>query len=236
MSFRKRRSRPTAARSTEPRRRGLTALSRATLVAGLFLTLVPGAEPGAAQTGSSVSAAPAVEGPIRWLMTSRELRRARDLDGPGEVVSFLEDFWRRRDPSPEDADNPFRQRFFQRVADADLLYEEENVRGSLSARGRVYILLGPPTRLAQFYERTPEVDLSRSRGRGGPKSRYLLVETWSYRPEDLAPELRQTLTATGWPVELELRFTAEGGRYTLRQGASLLDLAARSLVQNPLER
>ncbi|MFL6192760.1 MAG: hypothetical protein ACJ75H_01215 [Thermoanaerobaculia bacterium] len=40
------------------------------------------------------------EGPTRWLMLPEEARKYRRLRTTREVVDFVEEFWRRRDPDP----------------------------------------------------------------------------------------------------------------------------------------
>ncbi len=61
----------------------------------------------------------------------------------GEKERCLEDFWRRRDPTPETALNETLDEFQRRVAYTDLNYSEGR-RGALSDRGRVYVRYGPP--------------------------------------------------------------------------------------------
>jgi GWxTD domain-containing protein len=61
----------------------------------------------------------------------------------GEKERFLEDFWRRRDPTPETAINETLDEFQRRVAYADLNFSEGR-RGALSDRGRVYVRYGAP--------------------------------------------------------------------------------------------
>jgi GWxTD domain-containing protein len=61
----------------------------------------------------------------------------------GEKESYMEAFWRRRDPTPETATNELRDEFLRRVAFADINYSEGK-HGALSDRGRVYVRFGPP--------------------------------------------------------------------------------------------
>ena len=52
-------------------------------------------------------------------------------------ATFVEQFWSRRDPL-------FKQNFLRRVAFADRVFANEKMRGSLTDRGRVFVVLGPP--------------------------------------------------------------------------------------------
>ena len=66
----------------------------------------------------------------------------------GEQERFMEDFWKRQDPSPDTALNEVLEEFNRRVAYADIHYAESR-RGALSDRGRVYIRLGPPNEIQE---------------------------------------------------------------------------------------
>ncbi len=58
-------------------------------------------------------------------------------------------FWRARDPKPETPENEFRREFVRRVAFADEHFIDGPTRGSLTDRGMVFVLLGPPTGVAR---------------------------------------------------------------------------------------
>jgi GWxTD domain-containing protein len=67
----------------------------------------------------------------------------RILD-PAERDTFVVDFWKKRDPTPGDDRNEFRDEFEARAAFADYYFGALDVRGSLSDRGKVFVLLGKP--------------------------------------------------------------------------------------------
>ena len=54
-------------------------------------------------------------------------------------------FWKDRDPKPETASNEFKDEFDRRVAFADSRFTQAETRGSMTDRGMVFLLLGPPT-------------------------------------------------------------------------------------------
>jgi len=58
---------------------------------------------------------------------------------------FVTNFWKVRDPRPETPENEFREEFEWRVAYADAHLSEDETRGSLTDRGAVFLLVGPPT-------------------------------------------------------------------------------------------
>ncbi|HEY3053106.1 MAG TPA: GWxTD domain-containing protein, partial [Thermoanaerobaculia bacterium] len=60
-------------------------------------------------------------------------------------VRFIRDFWKRRDPTPATAQNEFRDTFERRVAFADRAFGSSDSRGSVTDRGKVFVLLGEPS-------------------------------------------------------------------------------------------
>jgi GWxTD domain-containing protein len=65
---------------------------------------------------------------------------------PGEQEAFLEDFWKRRDPSPETADNELRATFMERVAYANEHFGYKKIeKGMFTDMGRVFIRYGLPS-------------------------------------------------------------------------------------------
>jgi GWxTD domain-containing protein len=86
------------------------------------------------------------QGPVRWLLTSKESHEWAQLTTGGEREIFVEKFWAARNPTPGSSDNIFRTSFERRAAFADAYFrEDEEQRGSLTDRGMVFVLLGPPT-------------------------------------------------------------------------------------------
>ena len=85
------------------------------------------------------------EGPVRFLLTADERRGYARLLDPVTRSEFVTSFWKERDPKPETASNEFKDEFDRRVAFADSRFTQSETRGSLTDRGMVFILLGPPT-------------------------------------------------------------------------------------------
>ena len=173
------------------------------------------------------------EGPIRWLLLPTERREIRQVQDPEDAAAFIEEFWSRRDTRPEVPGNPFREAFEQRVAAADVLYAEEGIRGSLTARGRALILLGSPTHLSITTRPALAWETQNPDDRRVTTER-MSVEIWGYRREDLpASVLRAWLAkAKGGdePLALTLTFRTDRQRSQIMEGENLLDLASRSAV------
>ena len=85
-------------------------------------------------------------GPVKWIMTPDEKRAWASLAGGAEWQEFVDKFWEARNPQPGNPDNVFRTTFDRRVAFADANFvQQEETRGSMTDRGMVFVLLGPPT-------------------------------------------------------------------------------------------
>jgi GWxTD domain-containing protein len=61
-----------------------------------------------------------------------------------ERDQFIEAFWRRRDPNPDTEENEYRDEHYKRIAYANKNFAFENVSGSRTDRGRIYIRFGEP--------------------------------------------------------------------------------------------
>jgi GWxTD domain-containing protein len=86
------------------------------------------------------------EGPVRYLLSSQEKEQLGRVSSKADFDRFVKLFWAKRDPNLETRVNEFKADFDARVAAADKQFAEEGVRGSLTDRGRVLILLGAPAK------------------------------------------------------------------------------------------
>jgi GWxTD domain-containing protein len=85
------------------------------------------------------------EGPVQWIMTSDEMRAWKNVKTDQQAIDFIDLFWARRDPTPGTAVNEYHIDFDVYVNSADQQFAEKGRRGAMSDRGRVAIVLGPPT-------------------------------------------------------------------------------------------
>ncbi len=168
------------------------------------------------------------DGPVRWLMTPEEAKRVRRLRTGRQAIVFLEEFWQRRDPTPGDRANPFAEEFQRRVENADELYPENGVRGSMTDRGRALVLLGPPPLLRYGHEEVPAWNRGRREGRPAMQTRRIAVETWIYPLGDLPADYAALL---GDDLEVKLVFVVEAKRTYMVAGGRFLDLAARAALR-----
>ncbi len=126
-----------------------------------------------------------LEGPYRkWLnedvsyiITDEERTAFKRFSTDEEKEQFIEQFWLRRDPSPDTAENEFKEEHYRRIAYANERYAS-GIPGWKTDRGRIYITFGPPDEIESHpsggsYERPMEEG-------GGTTSTYPF-EKWRYR-------------------------------------------------------
>jgi GWxTD domain-containing protein len=85
------------------------------------------------------------DGPVRYLLTSQQRSDYARLSTLAERSEYVTEFWKAHDPHPETPENEFRMEFERRVAFADRRLGQQEARGSLTDRGMLFVLLGPPT-------------------------------------------------------------------------------------------
>lgn len=78
----------------------------------------------------------------RYIITAEETKIFRELP-PSARPRFIDEFWERRDPTPETEVNEFRDTYFARIEEANRLFRGPRP-GWLQDRGRAYVLFGPP--------------------------------------------------------------------------------------------
>ena len=96
------------------------------------------------------------ESPVSYLLSSQQRRDYSRLSDPRSRSEFITEFWKTRDPRPETPENEAREEFEKRVAFADAQLSQDETRGSLTDRGMVFVLLGPPTWVGRKPIRTGE--------------------------------------------------------------------------------
>jgi len=114
---------------------------------------------------------------VAYIITDEEKAAFKALKTDEEREQFIEQFWLRRDPTPETVENEFKEDHYARIAYANERFQSGKP-GWKTDRGRIYILYGKPTEIESHpaggqYERPFEEG-------GGSTSTYPF-ETWRYR-------------------------------------------------------
>jgi GWxTD domain-containing protein len=138
---------------------------------------------GIAEAGLSKAAQQWRRGPEKFIMSDEEERAWKALPSDEAAAAFIDLFWARRDPTTGTPRNEFREEFLQRVRFAEGSFKEKRTRGSLTERGQVYILLGPPE------EGTSEaMTMKGHEGMGGASTRSAENVVWTW-PREVAVSL-----------------------------------------------
>jgi GWxTD domain-containing protein len=118
-----------------------------------------------------------VDQDVRWIITDQELRAFKSLSNDEERDNFIEQFWRRRNPSPDSPENEYREEHYRRIAYANEHFAA-GMPGWKTDRGHIYIAYGKPDSIdahpsGGFYERPME--------EGGGQTTTYPFEVWNYR-------------------------------------------------------
>jgi len=88
-----------------------------------------------------------INGPVSLVFTDQERDVYSKLKVPEEKMQFIKIFWARRDPVLRTRSNEFKEEFYKRLDYADKNFGERKTPGWQTARGQVYIVFGPPSRI-----------------------------------------------------------------------------------------
>jgi len=138
-----------------------------------------------------------------------------------EREQFIEQFWQRRNPDPDSADNTFKEEHYRRIAYANEHYSS-GIPGWKTDRGRIYIMWGPADEV-DTHPAGGSYDRPANEG-GGETSTYPF-EDWRYR----------YLEGIGENVELEFVDPTMSGEYKLTMDPSekdaLLNVSGAGLTE-----
>ena len=114
---------------------------------------------------------------VAYIITEEERKTFKRLQNAEEREQFIEQFWLRRDPTPDSVENEYKEEVYRRIAYANQ-YFGSGFAGWRSDRGRIYITFGPPD------EREENVGggmYQRPMDEGGGFTQTYPFERWRYR-------------------------------------------------------
>jgi GWxTD domain-containing protein len=146
---------------------------------------------------------------VRWIITDEESAAFKKLTTNAERDQFIEMFWQRRDPTPDTAENEYKEEHYRRIAYANEHFAA-GVPGWRTDRGRIYIMYGKPDSIDSHpmggpYERPAE--------EGGGQTETFPFETWRYR----------YIEGIGQEVEIEFVDDCNCGAYEMTMDRSRKD-------------
>ena len=140
-----------------------------------------------------------VDEDVRWIITDQEMKAFKNLSNDEERDAFIENFWQRRNPSPDSPENEFREEHYRRIAYANEHFPAGKP-GWKTDRGHIYIAFGKPDSIESHpsggsYERPMD--------EGGGETSTFPFETWHYR----------YLEGIGENIDIEFVDTCQCGDY-----------------------
>src|ERR1044071_1257374 len=166
---------------------------------------------------------------VTYIITDEERAAFKRLQTDEE----REQFWLRRDPTPDSVENEYKEEHYRRIAYANERYAS-GIPGWKTDRGRIYITFGPPDEIEGHpsggtYERPPE--------EGGGTTSTFPFETWRYRYiEDIGndiiiefvdPTMSGEYRMTMDPSEKDALLYVPGAGLTLMEQLGLADKTDR---------
>ena len=146
---------------------------------------------------------------VRYIISPEELTAFKQLSNDEERDQFIEQFWLRRDPTPDTPENEFKEEHYRRIAYANEHFAA-GIPGWRTDRGRIYIMWGPADTIEAHpaggtYDRPIE--------EGGGSTQAYPFEDWRYR----------YLEGVGQDVNLEFVDSCSCGDYHLTIDANEKD-------------
>ena len=138
---------------------------------------------------------------VVYIITDEERKAFKKLATDDERESFIENFWRVRNPDPDSEENTYREEYYERITYANEHYAS-GIPGWKTDRGRIYIMYGKPDEIESHpsggtYDRNPDEG-------GGTTSTYPF-ERWFYR----------YIEGVGSGVEIEFVDPTGSGEYRI---------------------
>ncbi|MBV8866945.1 MAG: GWxTD domain-containing protein [Acidobacteriaceae bacterium] len=138
---------------------------------------------------------------VVYIITDEEKRAFKQLKTDEERQQFVEQFWLRRDPTPDTEENEYKEEHYRRIAYANDHYAS-GIPGWKTDRGMIYIKYGAPDEIDSHpsggsYERPMQ--------EGGGETSTYPFEDWRYRYID----------GVGTNVIIEFVDTTMSGEYKI---------------------
>jgi len=146
---------------------------------------------------------------VAYIITDEERQAFKHFNTDEEREQFIEQFWLRRDPTPDTQENEFKEEHYRRIAYANERFAS-GIPGWKADRGRIYITYGPADEVESHpsggsYERPSE--------EGGGTTSTFPFEKWRYR----------YIEGIGSDINIEFVDTTMTGEYRMTMDPSEKD-------------
>jgi len=146
---------------------------------------------------------------VTYIITDEERKAWKRMSTDDEREQFIEQFWLRRDPTPDTEENEYKEEHYRRIAYSNERFAS-GIPGWKTDRGRIYIVYGPPDEIDDHssggsYDRPYEEG-------GGTTSTFPFVD-WTYR----------YIEGVGTNVKIEFVDTTMSGEFRMTMDPSEKD-------------
>ncbi len=114
---------------------------------------------------------------VSYIITDEERKAFKQFATDEEREQFVEQFWLRRDPTPDTVEIEYKEEHYRRIAYANEHYAS-GIPGWKSDRGRIYITFGPPDEIDSH---PSGGSYQRPSAEGGGETSTYPFEDWRYR-------------------------------------------------------
>jgi GWxTD domain-containing protein len=118
-----------------------------------------------------------LEQDVSYIISDEERKSFRSLSNDEEREAFIEQFWLRRNPNPDSADNEFREEHYRRIAYANEHFAAGKP-GWKTDRGHIYISFGKPDSIDSH---PSGGSYNRPIDEGGGETSTFPFEIWHFR-------------------------------------------------------
>ncbi len=170
---------------------------------------------------------------VTYIITDEERKAFKRFNTDEEREQFVEQFWLRRDPTPDSIENEYKEEHYRRIAYSNERYAS-GIPGWKTDRGRIYITFGPPDEI----ESHPSGGTyQRPQAEGGGETSTYPFEDWRYRYIDgigndvniefVDPTMTGEYRMTMDPSEKDALLYVPNAGLTLSEQMGLSDKTAR---------
>ena len=146
---------------------------------------------------------------VAYIITQEERDAFHKLQTDDEREQFIEQFWLRRDPTPDTVENEFKEEHYRRIAYANEHFAS-GIPGWKTDRGRIYIMYGPPD---DIDDHSSGGTYERPREEGGGSTSTFPFQIWRYR----------YIEGVGTGVQIEFVDTTMSGEFRMTMDPSEKD-------------
>ncbi len=146
---------------------------------------------------------------VGYIITDEERKAFKVLNTDEEREQFIEQFWLRRDPSPDTQENEYKEEHYRRIAYSNERFAS-GIPGWRTDRGRIYIAYGPPDEIDSH---PSGGSYNRPQAEGGGTTSTYPFEDWRYR----------YIEGLGNDINIEFVDTTMSGEYRMTMDPSEKD-------------